>query len=217
MWRGSCLQMLSFGDAVNIPELLAFNTSIQKLKLQCLLIMAEVLATASTIASVFQLIQFSGVILARLDDFHSKTREIPKAFQPLKSQLPVLHESLKATGNALQDNKIDEAIRQALQPTLEDCREQIEALETLLEKILPLNGDSWHQKNKKALFSIHEEKKVKKIFDALDRHVRTLTFYHAASSSTFHLRNGKCRHAASFPASLRLISMRDEYPHSLFS
>jgi hypothetical protein len=70
---------------------------------------------------------------------------------------------------------------------IQGCKIQIEALDGLLAKTLPVAGDSRFKKTTKALWSITQDSKVESITRTLLGYITTLTFYHAAASSTFQI------------------------------
>jgi hypothetical protein len=116
--------------------------------------------------------------LRRLDDFQSSLGEIPKTFQHVKAELPVLLDALKQTKGAISAGSISEETKRALLPAIDGCREQVELLDTIILKTLPLPGDSWREKSKKALSSVRHDSKVKKIRAILQSYVQTLTYHH---------------------------------------
>jgi hypothetical protein len=154
--------------------------------------MAEAVAIASIAATIVQLVQFSSTVLGRINEYYSTSKGIPKSFQPLHSQLPVLQECLKITKADINTGKVNDALSDALRPSVEGCRQQIESLDKLLDKHLPKLGDSRGRKGMKALLSIHEQTKLDRISSVIGGYVRTLTFYHTVAASSRH-RDGRSR------------------------
>ncbi|KAL5344963.1 hypothetical protein ACLOAV_009916 [Pseudogymnoascus australis] len=146
--------------------------------------MADPLTVVGIIANIVQLVDFSTKVLARLDDFQSSLGEIPKAFRHIKAELPVLQETLKQTKDKIDHGAIEDSTRAALLPAIQGCKIQIEALDGLLAETLPVAGDSRFKKTTKALWSITQDSKVESITKTLRGYIVTLTFYHAAASST---------------------------------
>ncbi|KFY49012.1 hypothetical protein V495_00825 [Pseudogymnoascus sp. VKM F-4514 (FW-929)] len=136
------------------------------------------------VANIVQLVDFSTTVLARLNDFQSTLGEIPKAFRHIKAELPVLQETLKQTKGKIDDGAVEDSTRAALLPAVQGCKIQIEALDGLLAEVLPVAGDSRFKKTTKALWSITQDSKAESITKALRGYIATLTFYHAAMSST---------------------------------
>jgi hypothetical protein len=146
--------------------------------------MAEALAVVSVVASIVQLVDFGSRVLLRLNEFQSSVGEIPKTFQHIKAELPVLLDTLEQTKTAIQTGSIRDETKKALLPAIDGCRTQIESLDLVIAKVLPLSGDSWTKKSKKAVSSLRQDAKVRKIRTDLQGYIQTLTYYHAAASST---------------------------------
>jgi len=146
--------------------------------------MAEAVAVVGIVASIVQLVDFGSRVLLRLNEFQSRVGEIPKTFQHIKAELPVLLDTLKQTKTAIQAGSIRDETKKALLPAIDGCRTQVESLDTVIEKVLPLSGDSWTKKSRKAVSSLRQDAKIKKIRTDLQGYIQTLTYYHAAASST---------------------------------
>lgn len=165
--------------------------------------MAEGIAGVGVAASIVQLVTFGTKIIRRLDEFHSNLDEIPKSFQQINTQIPLLLDTLKGTQHAIGTGEIKSDTEKALLPVINGCKVQIELLDTIIDKSLPSSNDSWAKRSKKALSSLKQDSNVNGITSALGNYVRTLTFYHSAARSTLNPLKGM-----SFPprkADLRLI------------
>jgi hypothetical protein len=152
--------------------------------------MAEALAVVGIVASIVQLVDFGSKVLLRLNEFQSSLGEIPKTYRHVKAELPVLLDTLGQTKHAISAGSIRDETKQALLPAIDGCRIQVELLETLIEKTLPLRDDSWAAKSRKAFSSLRQESKVEKITTDLRGYIHTLTYYHAAASSTLRPATG---------------------------
>ncbi|OBT38491.1 hypothetical protein VE00_11148 [Pseudogymnoascus sp. WSF 3629] len=146
--------------------------------------MADPLTIVGIVANIVQLVDFSTKVLARLNDFQSSLGEIPKAFRHIKAELPVLQETLKTTKDKIDHGAIEDLTKAALLPAVQGCKIQVAALDGLLAETLPVAGDSRFKKTTKALWSITQDSKVESIMKTLHGYITTLTFYHAAASST---------------------------------
>jgi hypothetical protein len=146
--------------------------------------MAEALVVVGTVASIVQLVDFGSKVLLRLDEFQSSIGEIPKSFQHIKAELPVLLDTLEKTKTAIETGSVQDETKKALLPAIDGCRTQIEVLDILIRKVLPLPHDSWRERSRKAVSSLRQDGKVKKIRTDLQGYIQTLTYYHAAASST---------------------------------
>lgn len=146
--------------------------------------MAEALAVVGVVASIVQLVDFGSEVFRRLNDFQSSLGEIPKTFKHVKDELPILLETLNQTKVEIEKGSIREETKKALLPVINGCREQIELLNDVIGRALPLASDSWRKRTGKAISSLRQDAKVAKITTILKSHVQTLTYYHAAASST---------------------------------
>jgi hypothetical protein len=146
--------------------------------------MAEALAVVGVVASIVQLIDFGSKVLLRLNEFQANAREIPQTFQHIKAELPVLLDTLEQTKTAIETGSIRDETKKALLPAIDGCRTQIESLDILIVKVLPLVGDSWRERSRKVISSLRQDAKVRKIRSDLQGYIQTLTYYHAAASST---------------------------------
>ena len=146
--------------------------------------MAEALAVVGTVANIVQLVDFGSKVLLRLNEFQSSVGEIPKTFQHIRAELPVLLDTLKQTKTAIESGAIRDETKKALLPAIEGCRTQVESLDIVIGKVLPLSGASWRERGRKAISSLRQDGKIRKIRTDLQGYIQTLTYYHAAASST---------------------------------
>jgi hypothetical protein len=146
--------------------------------------MAEALTAVGVIASIVQLVDFSTRVASRLEEFHSLAGEVPKSFRHLKTELPLLANTLDQLKEAIDTASAAEGSNKALLPVITGCNEQIAQLDAILVKTQPQAQDGWGQKSKKAIASLHHEPKVESITRILGNYIRDLTFYCAAASST---------------------------------
>jgi hypothetical protein len=156
--------------------------------------MAEALAVAGVVATIVSLVDFGSEVLHRLNDFQSRLGEIPRTFKHVKDELPILLDTLNQTKAAAEKGSIREETKKALLPVINACREQIKLLDDVVGRALPLASDSWGKRTGKAIFSLRQDAKVAKITAILKSHVQTLTFYHAAASSTLRPAGGTTLH-----------------------
>ena len=117
--------------------------------------MAEALAAVGIAASVVQLAVLGCETIARIDEFQSKTKDVPAVFREISIQLPLLVEIcqgvVKENLNTDSDN---------LAGVINGCIQLVEALDSLIAKVLPIQGDSRIIRTWKAVGSVRLEKKV---------------------------------------------------------
>ncbi|KAI9794459.1 MAG: hypothetical protein M1816_005529 [Peltula sp. TS41687] len=146
--------------------------------------MAEAFAVLGIVASITQLVDLGLKVIHRLDEFQNNLDEVSKSFRPIKAVCALLVETLKKTKATIDEGCLSKETEKALLPVIEGCREQIQLLDSMLAKILPTSDDSWRQKGRKAISSLYNEGKVEKMKSTLQYYIQTLTYYHAAASST---------------------------------
>lgn len=152
--------------------------------------MAEALAVVGVVASIVQLVDYGSKVLRRLNDFQSSAREIPKPFKHVKDELPILLETLRQTKVAVQQGSISEDTKEAVLLVVNGCQTQITLLDSIINRSLPQEGDSWGKKTGKAILSLRQDAKVAKITAMLRSHIQSLTNYRVATSSTAQITNG---------------------------
>jgi hypothetical protein len=157
--------------------------------------MAEAIAVLGVVSSIIQVVDFGAKVLHRLNDFQSSLGEIPKSFRHVKAEFPILLDTLKQTKAAVENGSIKVETKRALLPVIDGCREQIELLDDVLRKVLPLTSDSWRKRTSKAISSLRQDAKVAQITVILKGHIQALTYYHVAASSILWSANGMILHA----------------------
>jgi hypothetical protein len=153
--------------------------------------MAEGFAAVGVAASIVQLVDFCAKVVRRLEQFHSATGEIPKSLRHINAELPVLGTTLDRIRQVVEADSVNNATKGALISVIDGCHTQIEQLDAILVKTLPVANDSWRTKSKKAIVSLHQDDKVESITKVLRNYVATLTFYHTAVSSTLRPLTGE--------------------------
>lgn len=146
--------------------------------------MAEAFTVVSIVSSITQLAELGGKILSRLNEFQSSLDETPKTFRQIKTELPLLLDTLKATKEAIDADFMKEKTTEALLSVIQACQEEIKLLDDILAKAMPTKEDSRRKRAAKALSSLFQDGDVEKISRAIHQYVQILTFYYVAASST---------------------------------
>ena len=153
--------------------------------------MAEAIATVAIASSIVQLVDFGSRVISRVNEFQSSVKDTPKTFRQIKAELPLLLDVLSKTNEAIIAGLVKQETVAVLLPVIEGCQEQVEALDAILLKILPIKGDSRTKRSLKALSSgVFQDDKVDKISSSIQKYVQVLTFYYAANSSTLKPKTG---------------------------
>ena len=145
--------------------------------------MAEALAIVGLVSAIVQFVDFGGKIVERLDEFSSNVHEVPKTFEAIKVQLPLLIDTLYRTQQQASDGHVSVRTATALKPLIDSCCTEIKALQLMLDKNLPPKGSSGWQRRLLALKSIAHDRDVERIIAKLEGHIRLLTFYQSTSNS----------------------------------
>ena len=72
-------------------------------------------------------------------------------FRAIKTQLPLLVDSLQQVKRQAELGNVDLETQKALIPVIDECLEQVSSLEESIQKIVPVAGDSSWQRSRKAL------------------------------------------------------------------
>jgi N-terminal domain on NACHT_NTPase and P-loop NTPases len=143
--------------------------------------MAEAVAVIGLVASIVQLAEFGAKVLHRLNEFQSSLGEIPKTFQHVKAELPILLETLEQMRLEAQNGSMREETKQALLDIVNGCQKQLTRLDELIKRTLPQQSDSWRTRTGKAILSLRQDTKVAAITANIQRHIQTLTNYKVAT------------------------------------
>ena len=143
----------------------------------------EALALVGLINNIVAFVAYGKKVVDRLHDFEAQVKDIPKALRDIKTGLPLLLNTLDETKDQAKASLINEDIEAALSPVVDGCREQVKELEGILMMIIPSETDHKWQVRRKALSSVHQEKKIKAIRDTLQRYVQLLTYYQATKGA----------------------------------
>ncbi|KAK2763919.1 hypothetical protein FQN54_009538 [Arachnomyces sp. PD_36] len=147
--------------------------------------MAEAFAVVAIVASIVQLVDAGTKVVHLLNEFHSDAGDIPESFRHVKVELPVLLDTLQQTKETIEAGSVREETKKALLPVIEGCQVQISSLGDVLTKALPAKGDTRSRITRKALWmGLRYGSKVETITTRIRKYIQTLTYYHAAASST---------------------------------
>ena len=97
---------------------------------------AEIFAAVGTAASFLQLIDFGTKVCTRLAKFSIEAKEVPKAFQYVSIQLPLVRCFTKNKGSG-RDRSCRRTHLEALLPVIKDCQTQIEMFDEIFDEEMP--------------------------------------------------------------------------------
>jgi ribosomal protein L17 len=138
--------------------------------------MADALAIIGLVSAIVQFVDFGSKIVIRLNEYREAGNNVPKTFQKISVDLPLVINNLQRTKNQADAGEINDETANVLKPVIETCLAQTKQLEELLEKALPAEGDSTWRRRKKALASLANGTAVQKIMSELEDHLRHLLY-----------------------------------------
>ena len=145
--------------------------------------MAEAMATVGFVAAIIDISCFAKRLVDRCKEFHSRAKDVPKAFRDICDQLPLIVLSLEQIRAQVESGLLSEDSLISLQPVIKACHEEVKDLEVILNKILPAPSASSWDRSALALRSLCYETKVKKSTANLDSHIQKLMFYQISISA----------------------------------
>lgn len=144
--------------------------------------MAEVMATVGFVAAIIDISRFAKRLVDRCREFHSRAKDVPKAFHSIYIQLPLVVSSLGQIRAQAESGLLSEDSLISLQTVIEACHEEVKELEVILNKILPAPSASSWDRSALALRSLRCEAEVKKSIANLDSHIHKLMFFYQPAS-----------------------------------
>lgn len=145
--------------------------------------MAETLAVIGLVSAIVQFVDFGSKVVERLREFELAAQEVPKTFQAINVQLPLLIDTLSRNQQQATTGSLSDATIRALKPTVDACLTEVKLLQKVLDKALPPQKSSSWQRRLHALKSLARDKDVERITSTLERHIHLLTFHQSTSSS----------------------------------
>ena len=142
--------------------------------------MAEALAAIGLASSIVQFVSFGAKAVERLEDFQRRAGDLPKAFQQITVQLPLLIKALEQTKAQSAAGQGNQDSQSELNSVVQDCYSQVELLNEILVKTLPGPNDGSLRRGRKAFHSLRQEGNVRQITKTLSKHIQLLTFYHTS-------------------------------------
>lgn len=92
--------------------------------------MAEAVAVVGLIAAIIQIVDLGKSIVQRLQDFRSKTNEIPGVFRDICTQLPLLLSDLERTKEQAKASEIDLDTQKSVLALVQGCQGHIQVWES---------------------------------------------------------------------------------------
>ena len=149
--------------------------------------MADPVTAVGLAVNIIQLLNWAREIVKRLDEFQRRVDEVPKVFRDIKTELPLLLNTLSETQKQAEHGLLEEDTQKALMPVIDGCRTQCGRLDKVLVKTLPTASDHTWERGIKAISSVHQEKKVKSIIETVRGYIHVLTYHQATRAGKLNM------------------------------
>ena len=146
--------------------------------------MAEAIAALGLIATIAQLVDFSGKLITRLIEYQSSVNGSQKIFKGLETNLPLINDTLKRISIHAESGDMDEDTQKALVPVVASCFAQTKSLDYILSNLVPRASDTMLKRGLKAVLSVRQEKEIEKGIKTLKEHLEVLIFHSTACSGS---------------------------------
>lgn len=153
--------------------------------------MAEALAVVGAVASVVQLVDFTIKVFERINRYIRRVDEAPETLRDIGIHLPLFIDALRRIQFHIDFGHFNPQTSSALKILIDECFSQMNALDNLMTKLTPEQGDSKLTKTRKAILSLKDEKTLEKIISKISDHIKMLLLYQNSVTSTHTMANTK--------------------------
>ncbi|MCJ1332691.1 hypothetical protein MMC10_009385 [Thelotrema lepadinum] len=149
--------------------------------------MADPVTAIGLVASIISLVDYGMKVATRLYEFEQSLPlgQVPRMYHDVRTELPLLLDTLKRTREQADQGELNDATQQALLPVVQGCHAQVRSLNDILDS-LPMASESSWRRGLKAISSVGREKKFLEIVNSIKGYVQCLTYYHVASPTTLN-------------------------------
>jgi ankyrin repeat protein len=135
-------------------------------------------------SAVVQFIDFGLKVAKRLEEFNSKEPGVvPRSLQVICTQLPLLLNALGRIKSDSQITNLDFDTRCILRGMVSGCSAQIAEVESMMNEISRIPGDSFKAKIKKVFTSLKYDEKIWEIERNLHTYISVLILHHVVDSA----------------------------------
>lgn len=128
-------------------------------------------------AAIVQFVDIGTKIVKRLKDYSSAASEVPKSLQHISNRLPLLVNTLDRLKTDVHVERVDFDTRCILKGVVAGCKQQVEKLDGIIDKVLNIPGDSRIVRAQKAFVSLRNDTKVPEIEKSLQIYISVLTLH----------------------------------------
>ena len=149
--------------------------------------MAEAIAVVGLIASIASLVDLSTKVVSRLQEFNSKSTDIPESFRSLSLRLPLLTSTLQDIESQAKTGHIPDSAAKALHAVVDSTSQYVSILQVQLKKVLPSEDASRLERASKALKSLAKENQIQQALEKIYKNNDILILY----QTTRHVNTGE--------------------------
>lgn len=142
--------------------------------------MAELLAAGAVVGVVASLVTIADVawrVLKRLNEYKRRVDNAPIVIVHIIEQLPAILEKILELRRAAERNELVIDTQTALGVAVTSFEGHIKRLDSLMDKMIPLETDSTSRRAKRALYSVYYEKEMAKSWQEVESYKTTLMFF----------------------------------------
>ncbi|MCJ1376569.1 hypothetical protein MMC20_007812 [Loxospora ochrophaea] len=135
-------------------------------------------------AAVVQFLDVGMKITKRLSEYNrASPKEVPKSLQSINTQLPLLLNALSRVKTDVEVEKIDVNTRCILRGVVSGCMGLVEEVESIMNKVAYVPGESFGVKLRKVLTSMAKEEKIWAIDKSLQTYISVLILHHVIDAA----------------------------------
>lgn len=151
--------------------------------------MAEALAVVGSVASVIQLVDFTGKVFERVNHYIRCVNEAPETLREIAIHLPLFIEALHRVQFHIDFGHFNPQTSSALKLMIDECYSQMIVLDNLMIKLTPEQSESRLARTRKAILSLKDEKSLERIFTKISGYIKMLLLYQTSVTSTRTMAN----------------------------
>jgi len=131
--------------------------------------MADPITIVGLVAAIASLVDLSTKVISRLQDFTSKSSDVPESFRSLWIRLPLLTATLRYIQSQAETGRLPDDVTNALKAVVDNTSEQVSTVQICLSKVLPSDGASKLERALKALKSLAREDKIQQALEKIHK------------------------------------------------
>ena len=128
-------------------------------------------------ASIAQFVNLGVKVATRLKEYNSASTDVPKSLQHISSQLPLLLSALDRMKTTVEVERVDLDTRCILKGVVSGCKQQVEKIDSIIDRVLHIPGDSLVTKVQKVFVGLKNDAKVLAIEKNLQTYISVLILH----------------------------------------